>query len=130
MILRSFAAILLCVLGLIGCDASDNTDQADKQYSADAALVSNPERGIPVLIARLRESASLADNAIVLAGPLVPGSATVSKNSPWTIACGNGVTIYFERAEIDLVSAMVSVTDSQCAKINRRLAIELRAFTG
>ena len=89
------AKCLLCIVLLpllAGCGQSDS---AQAMFQDGAAVLSGPGQGIPVLSKRLRENLRVEGNVVIVDGPLVTGAVTVSKNSPWSVSCGEGIAVDF-----------------------------------
>jgi hypothetical protein len=124
----SYPRILLClscVLVLSGCGKSDS---ANDQYGADAALLAAKDNGVAALTKRLHENLRLENDVVIVDGPIVSGAVTMSKNSPWSAACGDGLAINIGKGEIDLIASTVQIDDAKCAYLTKRLGSETQAI--
>jgi hypothetical protein len=111
------------------CEPSGKVNQSDAQ-SADTDLLQHAARALPVLASRLRENLKLEGNIIVVAGSRANGFFAMSKNTPWTVSCGAGFSVYFDKAQIDLVFAGIQLNDQQCATLTVQTASAVRAVIG
>ena len=119
---------LLCISCAMLLTACGKFDKSDAMYTADAAVLAGTEQGAPGLEKRLRENLRVERNVIVVDGPRVNGAVALSKNSPWSVSCGEGISVDFMKGGIELVSVMVPIDDSRCAFLTRRLGEEVQAI--
>ena len=111
------------------CEPSGKVNQSDIQ-STDTALLGDAARALPVLASRLRENLKLERNIIVVAGSRANGFFAMSRNTHWTVTCGEGFSVYFDKAQIDLVFAGIQLNDSQCATLTVQTASAVRNIIG
>lgn len=123
-LLLGFAAI-----SLGACEPSGKVDQTQTE-SADTDLLQNAARALPILANRLHQNVKLEGDVIVVAGSRANGFFAVSKNTPWTVTCGSGVSVNFDKAQVDLVSTRISVDDKECATLTVQTASAVRAVIG
>jgi len=122
--LLSFAAIYLGA-----CEPSGKVDQTQTE-SADTDRLQNAARALPILTGRLHQNVKLEGDIIVVTGSRANGFFAMSKNTPWTVTCGSGVSVSFDKAQVDLVSTRISVDDRQCATLTVQTASAVRAVIG
>jgi len=119
---------LLCIFAAKFLTACGKLDKSDATYREDAAALSSAGQGASALVKRLRENLRIENNVIVVDGPRVTGTVTLSRNSPWSVSCGEGITVDFEKGEIGLVSVLFPIDDSRCAFLTRKLGQEVQAI--
>ncbi|HEY2446225.1 MAG TPA: hypothetical protein VGI20_10860 [Rhizomicrobium sp.] len=109
--------LTLCAVGLASCEGGDEGARSEAQYTADNALIRDAAHAMQTIQSRLQGNMKLDGNIIVVGGSLANGDFALARNSSWTISCGQGLSVHFEGAEIDLVSALVHIKDRQCASL-------------
>jgi hypothetical protein len=119
--LLGFIAIFLAA-----CGQSGKVNQSDTQ-TADTSLLQDEAHALPVLTSRVRENLKLQGNIIVVAGSRANGFFAMSRNTPWTVTCGAGFSVNFDKAQIDLVFSGIQVDDRQCANLAVQTANAVRA---
>lgn len=123
-----YAKALLCIFAGTMLTACGKLDTAGTDYTADAGVLAGPGQGVSVLLKRLRENLRTERNVIVVDGPRVTGAVTLSRNSPWSVSCGEGLTVDFGKGEIVLITGMLPIDDSRCAFLSRRMGQEVQAI--
>ena len=111
------------------CEPSGKVSQSDTQL-ADTDLLQHADRALPVLESRLRDNLKLEGNIIVVAGSRTNGFFATSRNTPWTVTCGQGFSVYFEKAQIDLVFTGIQLDDRQCDTLTVQTANAVRKVIG
>jgi len=122
------ALSMLLVAALSACGKADNPDNPDDQYGAAAALLASKDNGAAVLTKRLRENLRLENGVVIVDGPIVTGAVTLSRNSTWSVSCGEGLAINVGKGEINLFPVALQINDIQCARLTKRLGIEVQAI--
>ena len=114
---------------LTACGPSGKVDQSQTQ-TADTSLLQDAARALPILASRLRENVKLQGNILVVAGSRANGFFAMSRNTPWTVTCGTGFLVNFDKAQIDLVFGGIQLDDRQCANLTVPLANAVQAVVG
>jgi hypothetical protein len=114
---------IACASFLTACNSADTTST---RYTEDLAVMAAKDQGVAVLLTRVRENLRVQNNVIVVDGPLVIGAVTLSKNSTWAVSCGEGLVVDFSKGQINLVFPMVTIDDSRCAFLTRRVGEEVQ----
>ena len=124
----SCSRIALCMLLVAALSACGKADNPDDQYGAAATLLAAKDDGAGVLTKRLRENLRVENGVVIVDGPIVTGAVTLSKNSTWSVSCGEGLAINIGKGEIDLFPVALQINDTQCARLTKRLGIEVQAI--
>ena len=124
----SYAKGFLCIFFATLLTACGKGDTTANLYTQDMLLLAGKDQGVAALVKRLRENLRIEHNVIVIDGPLVTGAVTLSRNSPWSVSCGEGLSVDFGKGQIQLVYIMVPIDDSRCAFMTRRLGQEVQAI--
>jgi len=110
---------------LSGCGKPADTDA---QYGAASAMLAAKDNGAAALIKSLHENLKGKNGILIVDGPIVPGAVVQSKNSPWSVSCGEGLVVNVGKGEIDLVPVTVQIGEDKCAALTQRLGIEVQAI--
>jgi hypothetical protein len=139
----------LCLLLTVGCD-DDKTEKAKKaatashaQDEAEQQLIADPERAIPELKRRLRQSVKFQDGLVVVDSPFGMGTLLGSVDSlnqfflrsstPWALSCGMGMTVTFGNlisGDASRVSNDVRVTLTLAMMIDKSRCTTLGSAVG
>ncbi len=65
---------------------------------------------------------------MIVDGPIVSGAAAMSRTSPWSASCGDGLSINIGKGEIDLIANSVQIDDAKCAYLTKQLGIQVQAI--
>jgi len=122
--LSLMAALTACGKTGSGGDAEDT----DQQYGAAATLLASKDNGAAQLTKSLRENLRLENGVVIVDGPIVSGAVTLSRNSAWSVSCGEGLAVNIGKGEIDLLPVALQINDTQCARLTKRLGIEVQAI--
>jgi hypothetical protein len=120
--------LIVCAAALTACGKTGDGEDTDAQYGAAATLLASKDNGLATLIKRLHENLRVESGVVIVDGPIVPGAVVQSKNSSWSVSCGEGLTINVGKGEIDLLPAALQITETQCAHLTKRLGIEVQAI--
>ncbi len=118
----------LCLLGCFTLSACGKTDSANEEYGAAAAVLAQKDHGAASLAKSLRENLRVENGVVIVDGPIVDGAVTLSKDSPWSVSCGDGIAVNIGKGEIDLIPTTLSIDDPRCAYLTKRLGIEVQAI--
>src|SRR5690242_16908488 len=116
---------LLAVAALTGCGKSDSANQ---EYADAASVLAAKDYGAAALTKSLRQNLRVEQGVLVVDGPIVSGAVTLSKNSPWSVSCGDGIAINIGKGEIDLIPTTLEIGDAQCAFLTKRLGVAVQAI--
>lgn len=122
----SFLRPLLCLMlvaALTGCGKSDSANQ---EYADAATILAAKDHGAAVLTKSLRENLRIEDGVVIVDGPIVSGAVTLSKNTAWSVSCGDGITINIGKGEIDLIPTTLAIDDVRCAYLTKRLGVAVQ----
>jgi len=124
----SRSRIALCMLLAAALSACGKADTADDQYGAAATLLASKDYGAAALTKRLRENMRVENGVVIVDGPIVTGAVTLSRNSTWSVSCGEGLAINIGKGEIDLFPVALQINDTQCARLTKQLGVEVQAI--
>ncbi|HVU19695.1 MAG TPA: hypothetical protein VHE09_03120 [Rhizomicrobium sp.] len=122
----SSSRAILClplVAVLAGCGKSDSANQ---EYADAAVILAAKDHGAAVLTKSLRENLRVENGVVIVDGPIVSGAVTLSKNTAWSVSCGDGITVSIGKGEIDLIPPTLSIDDSRCAYLTKRLGVAVQ----
>jgi hypothetical protein len=120
--------IAVCLSLVAALTACGKTDDTNRQYGEAATLLANKDGGGAALTKSLRENLRVENGVVIVDGPIVNGAVTLSRNSPWSVSCGQGLAVNIGKGEIDLLPIAIQINDAQCAGLTKRLGIEVQAI--
>ncbi|HTT84071.1 MAG TPA: hypothetical protein VMF67_11360 [Rhizomicrobium sp.] len=130
----SHARIVMCLslaMALSACGKGGNVgsdEDTDAQYGAASAILASKDSGAAALTKSLHENLKVENGILIVDGPIVPGAVVQSKNSPWSVSCGEGLAVDVGKGEIDLIPVTVQISEDKCALLTRKLGSEVQTI--
>jgi len=123
-------------------DAKNSAEKSkmEAEFSAEQALMADPERAGPELERRLMENINVQDGLLIVRAPIIGDfeSFVLPTTAPWVLRCGIGLKFVFgssfsgEGSSIDSevqTTLTTAIIDKQnCAVLGPRLGKRLKAL--
>ena len=124
----SSSRAILCLLPVVFLSGCGKSDSANQEYADAAAILAARDHGTAALTKSLHENLRVERGVVIVDGPIVAGAVTLSRNTAWSVSCGDGVAVNIGKGEIDLIPTTLEIDDVRCAYLTKRLGIEVQAI--
>jgi len=134
-----YAFLASGLLLLVGCGESGSSKEKKQPSAAEAKMVAearsltDPSRGSPEFLHRLRTSVQMRNGVLIVDDPLTFGLSVLSPNSPWVVNCGIGIEVVFASANssddrVKIQLALIPITKERCRELAPLIGKEIQTI--